>query len=536
MGSLTARARRTVTAVGAALAAVLVGTALAVPAQAAPSLANPGFEWGGSGVPGWQVSGATWAAGVVGGGAHDGYRRANVWASGPYTTELRQTVTGLQPGWWTLRVWAKSGSATPGEAPDVTKIGLEHCGASWRYQDVPSTEQDDRWVQVAVSAYVTGSRCDVVLRTATTVGGAWAQFDDVTLTPGRIRRPVRGMDLSSVPKNEAHGAVWRDADGTPGDPVTILGDAGVNLARLKVWVDPADGFNDRDHVLAMARRAKAAGMRLLVDFHYSDTWADPGRQEVPAAWASYDLQRLARAVGDHTTDVLTALRDQGTPADLVQVGNEINPGMLVTGGAASGASSDFASLAVLLRAGTQAVRAVQPDAQIVLHLTNLGSGVEHLVWWYSQAQAHGVPFDVLGLSFYGYWHGSLATLQSGATTLLDRFPDKRLLVVETAYPFTTAADDTHPNVVGPDQLVPGFPATEAGQASYLRAIQNVVAGLPDGRGIGVVYWEGAWTAVPGSGWDPADPSSGNAWENQAVFDFHDRLLAARWELAPDPGA
>lgn len=514
---------------------VLAGAALAVPAQAAPGLTNPGFERSGAGVPGWTVSGATAAAGVVAGGAHGGYRRANVWSSGAYTTELRQTVQGLRPGWWTLRVWAKSGSATPGEALDVTKVGLERCGASWRYQDVPSTEQDDGWVQVAVSAYVTGPRCDVVLRTATTVGGAWAQFDDVTLTPGRITRPVRGMDLSSVPKNEAHGAVWRDAGGAAGDPVTILRDAGVNYARLKVWVDPADGFNDRDHVLAMARRVKAAGMGLLVDFHYSDTWADPGRQEVPAAWASYDLQGLARAVGDHTTDVLTALRDQGTPAGMVQIGNEINPGMLLAGGAASGPSSDFASLGVLLRAGAHATRAVQPDARIVLHLTNLGSGVQHLQWWYSQAQAQSVPFDVIGLSFYGYWHGSLATLQSGATTLLGQFPGKQLLVVETAYPFTTAADDAHPNVVGPDQLVPGFPATEAGQASYLRAIQNVVAGLPDGRGLGVVYWEGAWTAVPGSGWDPADPASGNAWENQAVFDFHDRLLAARWAFAPDPG-
>ena len=527
--------RSAVRALAATVVAVLAGAALAVPAQAAPGLTNPGFEWSGGGVPGWTVSGATAAAGVVAGGAHGGYRRANVWSSGAYTTELRQTVQGLRPGWWTLRVWAKSGSATPGEALDVTKVGLERCGASWRYQDVPSTEQDDGWVQVAVSAYVTGPRCDVVLRTATTVGGAWAQFDDVTLTPGRITRPVRGMDLSSVPKNEAHGAVWRDAGGAAGDPVAILRDAGVNYARLKVWVDPADGFNDRDHVLAMARRVKAAGMGLLVDFHYSDTWADPGRQEVPAAWASYDLQGLARAVGDHTTDVLTALRDQGTPAGMVQIGNEINPGMLLAGGAASGPSSDFASLGVLLRAGAHAPRAVQPAPKIVLHLTNHGSGVQHLQWWYSQAQAQGVPFDVIGLSFYGYWHGSLATLQSGATTLLGQFPGKQLLVVETAYPFTTAADDAHPNVVGPDQLVPGFPATEAGQASYLRAIQNVVAGLPDGRGLGVVYWEGAWTAVPGSGWDPADPASGNAWENQAVFDFHDRLLAARWAFAPDPG-
>lgn len=533
MRSITARAAR---AVAAAVGALLVGTALAVPAQAAPTIANPGFEWSGGGVPGWTVTGNASAASVAGSGAHGGARRANLWSSGAYTTELRQTVTGLSTGWWTLRVWARSGSATPGQALDVTRIGLEGCGASWRYQTVPSTEQDDGWVQVAVSAWVTGSSCTVALRTSTTVGGAWAHFDDVTLTPGRITRPVRGMDMSSVPKNQAYGAVWRDAAGTAGDPVTILRDAGVNYARLKVWVNPADGYNTPARVLEMARRIKAAGMGLLVDFHYSDTWADPGHQQVPAAWASYDLQRLAGAVAAHTTEVLTALRHQGTPAGMVQIGNEINPGMLVTGGAASGASSSFADLGVLLRAGAQATRQVQPDAKIVLHLTNLGSGVQHLQWWYSQAQAQGVPFDVIGLSFYGYWHGSLATLQRGATTLLQSLPGTQLLVVETAYGFTTAQDDAQPNIFGTGQVVPGFPTTEAGQASYVRAIQNVMANLPDGRGLGVVYWEGPWTAVPGSGWDPADPASGNAWENQAVFDFHDRLLAVRWEFAPDRGA
>lgn len=528
--------RRLARAVATALGVVLIGTTLAGPAQAAPTITNPGFESSGSALTGWTVTGTTSAATVAASGAHGGTRRANLWSAGAYTTELRQTVTGLSAGWWTLRVWARSGSATPGQALDVTRIGLEGCGAAWRYQTVPSTEQDDGWVQVAVSAYATGSSCTVSLRTATTVGGAWAHFDDVTLTAGRITRPVRGMDMSSVPKNEAFGAVYRTAGDVAGDPVTILRDAGVNYARLKVWVNPADGFNDKARVLAMARRVDAAGMGLLVDFHYSDTWADPGAQKVPAAWASYDLARLANAVAAHTTDVLTALKNQGTPADMVQIGNEINPGMLVTGGAASGAVSSWSNLGTLLKAGANATRAVQPDAKIVLHLTNLDSGVSTLQWWYSQAQAQGVPFDVIGLSFYGYWHGSLADLQAGATTLLAAFPGKQLAVVETAYGFTTAQDDAHANIFSSASVVPGFPATAAGQASYLRAVQNVVAGLPGNRGLGVFYWEGTWTAVAGSGWDPADPASGNGWENQAVFDFHDRLLQVRWEFAPDPAA
>ena len=139
---------------------------------------------------------------------------------------------------------------------------------------------------------------------------------------------MRGVDLSGLAKNEDHGAVYADATGRRRDPVALLAASGANVGRLKVWVDPADGYNDTAHVVATARRLKAAGMRLLVDFHYSDRWADPGAQITPAAWRGYDAAQLAAAVGAHTREVLTALRRAGAPADLVQLGNEINPGLL----------------------------------------------------------------------------------------------------------------------------------------------------------------------------------------------------------------
>jgi arabinogalactan endo-1,4-beta-galactosidase len=533
---MRAPVRRATVLVAALAGGALAVAALAVPAQAAPVIANASFESSASALTGWTVTGTTSAASVSSTGAQSGSRRANLWSGGAYTTELRQTVSGLSTGWWTLRVWAKSGSATPGAALDVTRIGLEGCGASWRYQNVPSTEQDDGWVQVAVSAYVSAGSCTITLRTGTTVGGAWAQFDNVTLTQERITRGVRGMDISSLPKNEAKGATYRTAANVVGDPVTLLKGIGVNYARLKVWVNPADGYNTKARVLAVAKRVKAAGMGLLIDFHYSDTWADPGAQKIPAAWSSYNLSQLASAVSAHTTDVLTALKNQGTPADMVQIGNEINPGMLVTGGAASGAVSSWSNLGTLLKAGANATRSVAPNAKIVLHLTNLNNGVAGLQSWYSNAIAQGVPFDVIGLSYYGYWHGSLSSLQKGANTLLAAFPGKQLAVVETAYGFTTAQDDSETNIFASSQVVPGFPATAAGQASHLRAVQNVVAGLPGGRGLGVFYWEGTWTAVAGSGWDPTNPSSGNGWENQAIFDYADRMLQVSWEFQADPGA
>src|SRR5690606_31642149 len=139
---------------------------------------------------------------------------------------------------------------------------------------------------------------------------------------------IRGADVSSLAKSEALGGVYRYADGRRGDALAILRDAGVNHIRLKVWVNPADGYNTKRQVLAIAARAKALGQKVLVDFHYSDTWADPGKQTKPAAWENLSFDELRQAVYDHTADVLGALAAQGTPADMAQIGNELNGGLL----------------------------------------------------------------------------------------------------------------------------------------------------------------------------------------------------------------
>ncbi|MZE78689.1 arabinogalactan endo-1,4-beta-galactosidase, partial [Streptomyces sp. SID5475] len=341
--------------------------------------------------------------------------------------------------------------------------------------------------------------------------------------PGPAAAPlaVRGGDLSSLPKNEAFGASYRYEDGTAGDALAILRSAGMNYVRLKIWVDPADGYNDKDNVLAMARRAKAQGMKLLVDFHYSDAWADPGKQNKPAAWSSHGYEQLRRDVRDHTHDVLNALKAQGTTADMVQIGNEINGGMLWP----EGSTDNWPQLAGLLKAGAEAAKSVSAGTRVVLHLAE-GGDLEGTRWWFDRAVAHGVPFDVIGLSYYGYWHGTPADLRANLNASASRY-GRPVLVAETAYAHTLRNDDALENIIARgDQLVPGYPATPEGQAAQLREVMAAVADVPDGRGLGVVYWEPAWTAVPGSGWDPADPGSGNAWENQALFGYDDRALPA----------
>ncbi|NUS26949.1 MAG: arabinogalactan endo-1,4-beta-galactosidase [Streptomyces sp.] len=342
-------------------------------------------------------------------------------------------------------------------------------------------------------------------------------------TGGR-RLEIRAVDISSLPKNEDHGAVYRTAEGHREDPVRLLARAGISHARLKVWVDPVDGYNNKAHILPLARRLRRAGIGIWVDFHYSDTWADPGHQSKPAAWADLDVTGLSRAVYDHTADVLGALRRQGTPAAFVQVGNEINGGTLWPEGKNWGSDGGgWGNLALLLKAGLSAARDTQPRIRTMLHLAAGGdNGTSR--WWFDNAVAQGLDFDIIAQSYYPFWHGGLDAAAANFADITARY-GKPVVIAETAYPFTLSSEDDVNDILNsPSQLTPGFPATPEGQAAWLRAVADLMAAVPGGQGLGHCYWEGAWTYRSGSGWNPEDPTSGNAWENLALFDFEDRAL------------
>jgi arabinogalactan endo-1,4-beta-galactosidase len=332
---------------------------------------------------------------------------------------------------------------------------------------------------------------------------------------------IRGVDISTLKKSEDLGAVYSDRNGVARDPLDILQSSGVNYVRLKVWVDPPDGYNNKARVLEMARQIRARGMKLLIDFHYSDTWADPGWQAKPAAWASLSLSQLQVAVHDYTADVLGSLRAQGTPADMAQLGNEINHGMLWP----DGSTSNWGNLAALLKAGASGVRSASPSTRIMLHVP-LGGDNAGTRAFFDTAEAYGVPYDVIGVSHYLYWQGTLAALQANLDDVTLRY-DKPVVVAETAYGFTLAENDAQPNIFDASlQQAGGYPATPQGQASMLHDIFNAVRSVPNGRGLGVFYWEPTWTAVPGNGVDASKPSSGDVWENQALFDYSNRALPA----------
>jgi arabinogalactan endo-1,4-beta-galactosidase len=499
-------------------AALLLAASALVPSAAAgaSSITNPGFESSSaSQTPANWTEAGTVAASYSEAGGRSGNYRLSHWSASAYTVETTQTLTGLAATSYTLKVWVRSGGGQTSAS-----IGLKNCGATNQLSSIPTTP-GTAWFQMSVTTTVSGGNCTISLYSSAPAG-SWINFDDLTFAAGAGSAiSIRGGDVSALKKNEDHGGLYYSAGGTQGDALAILKNAGMNYGRLKVWVNPADGYNNKARVLTMAARIKARGMKLLVDFHYSDAWADPGKQNKPAAWAGYNATQLRTAVYNHTYDVLNALKAQGTTADMVQIGNELNGGMLWPDGQST--TANWGNLAALLNSGINAAKAVSSSTKIMLHLAEGGNNTLFR-WWFDQAVAYSVPFDVIGASYYGYWHGSLAGLQTNLNDMAARY-GKPVVVVETAYGFTTAQDDTFTNIFTASHAsTAGYDATPLGQAQNLRAVFEVVKAVPNGRGMGVFYWEPSWTAVAGSGWDPANPAAGNEWENQALFDYNSRAL------------
>jgi len=330
-----------------------------------------------------------------------------------------------------------------------------------------------------------------------------------------------GHDLSFAIQESAIGNVFSDR-GRVALPEQILADHGANFVRLRLWLDPPGGYSNLTSVLAMARRAHAAGMRILLDLHYSDFWADPGTQNTPAAWQGQDLATLATTVRTYTRDVLTALFAQGTPADMVQIGNEIRNGMLWPTGWADPWSGDgWDNLGTLLRAGVAgAADAPGRTPRIVIHLDQGGDNALGRVF-YDRVVAQGVPFDVIGLSYYPFWHGTITQLRTNLTDLAARYR-KDVMIVETQYGWTLDNGDDLGNFLWQaSQVVAGYPATPGGQLGFVSDLVSALAAVPGGRGAGIFYWQPEW--IPGVGWTPG---AGSPNDNLTLFDFSGEALPA----------
>lgn len=391
--------------------------------------------------------------------------------------------------------------------------------------------------------------CFIIIWAVSSVEVLAIQYLRVDPVSGLRADFVMGVDISTLEKVEHYGGVFFD-HAVETDVLDILKSRGVNWIRLKVWHDPVldEGFNDKESLIKMARRVKEKGFSLLVNFHYSDHWADPGKQIKPAAWQGLPFPELKEAVYAYTYDIIESLRQASALPEMVQVGNEIRTGMIWPDGQLGTKRNeygdDFDRLAQLLKAGIQGVHdgalgtqtqdlsipiqdgeaftenAEKSTVKIALHLDH-GGDKDLYRWWFDEVVARGVDFDVIGLSYYPYWHGTLDQLRDNMNQISVRY-EKEVAVFETAYAFTFDDADGYANIFGAEQAqTAGYPVSVQGQASFLRDVIEAVAQVPENRGLGIFYWEPAWLGIEGAGWTKDE---GNAWENQALFDFGGNAL------------
>lgn len=330
-----------------------------------------------------------------------------------------------------------------------------------------------------------------------------------------------GADLSYVNEMEDCGAVYR-LHGKPIDPFALMKRAGGNIVRVRIWVNANwTKYSNYADVLKTIRRAHAAGMQALLDFHYSDDWADGGKQIAPAAWAGLSTDDQVKALHDYTLDTLRRLDADHAMPEMVQVGNETNPELL---GGHEGQPINWERNARLLNAGIEAVREAGRTGSILprtmLHIAQ----PENILPWFDAATKAGVHgYDIIGMSYYSKWSKWNLTQLKDTITEAKRRYGKDVIVVETGYPFTLQGADTATNLLGTDALIPGYPATPEGQHRYMVDLTQLTL---DAGGIGVVYWEPYWVSTRcGTRW-----GHGSDWENATWFDYptHEALPVFEW--------
>ena len=296
-----------------------------------------------------------------------------------------------------------------------------------------------------------------------------------------------GGDISMLARIEALGGTYKE-QGKTKDCIAILRAHGCNCFRLRLFVNP-NGVNavvnDLPYTLKLAKRIKAAGGSLLLDIHYSDTWADPGKQIKPAAWAKLSFEQLERQVETYTRDVIAKFKQAGVLPEMVQIGNEINPGMLWPEGKLAGKDAkakSWSQFTRLLKAGIRGARAplAKTDGmKIMIHIA-AGGNKQRTKFFFTNLIAHNVPFDIIGQSYYPWWHGTLADLKANLKYMAETFK-KDILVVETAYPYRGKPGG---------KAVKNFdwPITPQGQKMFLNDVIRAVREAPNQRGIGVIWW------------------------------------------------
>ncbi len=355
---------------------------------------------------------------------------------------------------------------------------------------------------------------------------------------------IKGMDLSTMLELEELGAKYYD-HGQEGDVLEILKKYGTNAVRLRLWVDPYDekgnaygaGTNDLERTLVMAKKVCDAKVDFLLNFHYSDFWTDPGKQLKPKSWEGLTVEELEKKMYDYTRETLEIFIKTGVKPTMIQIGNELSNGLLWP----EGQVPHYEQIAKYVSAGIRAVRDVDAEIPIMIHLDNGGKNELYREWFDAYFANKGEDFEVIGLSYYPFWHGDLNSLKNNMNDIAVRY-GKDLIVAEVSMGYTmedyrSRESDQPETLIGmatrPEVAARvDYPMTIQGQMDFTRDFLEVLRQVPENRGCGFYWWEPAWIPTPGSGW--ATPSSlaymkspgpcGNEWANQALFDYDGNTL------------
>ena len=360
-----------------------------------------------------------------------------------------------------------------------------------------------------------------------------------------MRKFVKGMDLSTLLELERCGARYYDK-GQERDILAIMKDYDVDTIRLRLWNDPKSesgewygaGNNDLSETIAIGKKVTEAGFGVLLNFHYSDFWADPGKQIKPKAWKDFGMEELEKAVYDFTKESLEKILDEGVNVTMILVGNELSNGLLWP----EGRVPNYDNIYRLVSAGLKACREIDSKIPLMIHLDNGGNNALYREWFDNFTQRGG-DFDYIGLSYYPFWHGSLDMLEYNMNDIAERY-GKDLIVAEVSMGFTMESyqqyeklsDEERKGYATKPSLVEkiDYPMTIQGQKDFTEDFLNRVGKVTGNHGKGFFWWEPAWIPVPGSGWaTPAslkymnDPGPcGNEWANQALFDYDGNALPA----------
>lgn len=328
----------------------------------------------------------------------------------------------------------------------------------------------------------------------------------------------RGADLSFLPEIETNNIIFYNGSNTA-SVLDIMKANGCNLVRVRLWHQPANAHSGLEEVLSFCKRIHDKGMKILLDFHYSDTWADPGYQSIPAAWTGLGNTVLQDSIFNYSQMVIELLKAQKTVPEIVQVGNEINGGFLWDAGKIyNGAAQNWIDFTGLLKKAIEGIKAADADRKIKVMIHYAGtSGADY---FYNNIKQQNVSYDMIGISYYPWWDNKDLTAVQQTLNALTATYQKPVMIVETAYPFTLQWNDNTNNIVGlTNQLLTGYEATPEGQRAFLTKLRNMLASVPNNMGAGFCYWEPDWVAFPGG-----TVIAGSSWENLALFDFENKAL------------